>query len=306
MTLSLHTKALLTVFLAQVIWGVAGPLVKIVLGDVPPFGLLFLRCLLTSLFLFPVYEFKLRFLEPKMDFESKRDIFIVGFMAVFVNIALYFIGQKLTTVIDAWVITSIGTPIVILISRFFFKEHLAKTVYLGAVLACLGTLVIVGTPILSFGSGNTLGNLLILASAIAATLPYFIIKRLVVKNFDPLALTFYFFLISLIFTTPFFLWEYWQNSAWLGNLSIPNIGVILFLTLGSSIAAYSLQNFGLKHLSASVAATIGYTSAVIAVGLSILFLHEEMTPFFVIGTIMVIIGLILAETRHKRKIEAPF
>lgn len=300
MVIDNRAKAILAILGAQVIWGIAGPLVKVVLGNIPPFGLMFLRFLFSTIILFVIYELKFAGTVPAMTKQDKIDLFIAGFLGAFANIALYFWGQNLTSVIDAWAITSSGTLFVIAISYLFFHERLSKIVYLGSLIAFIGTLIIVGTPILDIGSGSLLGNVAMLGSTLAGVIAFFSYKRLVAK-FHPLVLTYYTFLISLPFALPFFLWDYWQNPLWLTNLSISNLLIILYLTIGSSIAAYSLQGAGLKHLSPSLAATVGYSSAVISVALSIFFLHEKPTEFFVIGTTCVVFGLFLAETRHVRR-----
>lgn len=292
-----RTRAIFAVFGAQLVWGLAGPLVKIVLGEVPPFGLMFLRFLFATVALFIIYELRFSQKPPVMTATDKRNIFLAGFFGVFVNIALYFWAQRLTTVIDAWVITSTGTLFVIGYCFLFLKEKLSTTVYFGAALAFVGTLVIIGTPIFDIGSGSLLGNILMLASTLAGVISYLITKKLVAK-FPPLVLTYYFFLISLFFSLPLFLWEYLQNPVWLNTISPQSWGIIAYLVFGSSIAAYTLQFQGLKNLSASIAATLGYASTVISVALSILFLHEQPTGFFIIGSVLVAIGLFLAESRH--------
>lgn len=292
-----HSRAIFAVFGAQIIWGVAGPLVKIVLADIPPFGLMFLRFLFTTIILFIIFEIKFAKNQPAMTRQDIKDIFIAGFFGVFVNICLYFFGQNLTTVIDAWVIASTGTLFVIAYSFLFLGERLSKIIYFGVALAFAGTIIIVGTPILDIGSGSLLGNTLMLGSVLAGVIAFFSYKRLVAK-FDPLVLAYYSFLISLPLSLPLFLWEYFQNPIWLANLSVQSLAILTYLVLGSGIAAYTLQGKGLIHLSPSLAATVGYTGAVISVGLSIIFLHEQPTKFFLIGTALVVFGLFLAETRH--------
>lgn len=303
MKLSDTTRGILAILSAQIIWGIAGPLVKIALSDVPPFSLLFLRGLFTSLILFFVYKFRLRSqkIAAKIEITSqdKRDIFWAGFLGTFVNIALYFWGQSLTTVIDTWVIISTGTIFVVSYSYIFLKERLNKLTYLGVGFAFAGTLIIIGTPLLELGKGSLLGNVLLVFSTIAVVASYIITKKLMVK-FDPFLLTFYFFLISLAFSFPLFLWEFFQNPYWLAALKLKDYAIIAYLIIGSSIMAYSLDNLGLKYLSASLASTIGYASTVIAISLSIIFLHEQPTIFFVLGTLVTGIGLFLAETRHSR------
>lgn len=292
-----HSRAIFAVFGAQIIWGVAGPLVKIVLADIPPFGLMFLRFLFSTITLFFIYEFWLRHREPPIDPADGKKIFLAGFFGAFLNIALYFLGQKYTTVIDAWVITSLGTPFVLIFSYLFRKERLSKIVYRGVSLAFLGAIILMGRGLLELGRGGLFGNLAMLGGTLSGIISYLITKDLVTK-YSPIVLTYYYFLIALVFAFPLFLWDYFRDPSWLASLSAPNLGIIVYLTLGSSIAAYTLNNLGLRFLSPSIASAIGYTSAIIAIGLSIVFLGERPTPYFLLGTTLIIIGLFLAETRH--------
>lgn len=296
MKLSNWQKGVAAVLVAQVIWGIAGPLVKIGVTDIPPFSLLFLRCLLASLILFPFFERQLK-KEPAMTWEDKKNIFLAGFIGVFVNIGLYFWGQQKTSVIDTWVIISSGTIFLVIYSYFAVRERLAKITYAGIFLAFIGTLVVIGTPILSVGRGGVFGNILILGSTIAASYSYLVIKDLM-KKFSVVTVTYYSFLVSLPFALPFFLWEFWQKPGWIAGLNSTDWLIVAYLVLGSSIAAYVLDNFGLKFIPASIASTIGYASAVISIALSIIFLHEKLTPFFAAGAILVALGLFLAEMRH--------
>lgn len=292
-----RARAILATLGAQIIWGVAGPLVKIVLADIPPFSLMYLRFLFAAIFLFIIFETKLAKLQPEKTSADKKNIFLAGFFGVFLNIALYFPAQKLTTVIDAWVIASTGTLFVVILSYFFLHERLKRTVYFGVALAFIGTLVILGSSLLELGKGSLLGNILMLGATLAGAVSFFFTKK-VIDKFSPLTLTYYWFLIGLIFSFPLFLWEYLRNPAWLTTISWQNAGILSYLVLGSSIGSYYLSNLGLKYLSPSLAATIGYSGAVIAIGLSIIFLGEKPTVYFVTGTILIVFGLFLAETRH--------
>lgn len=235
--------------------------------------------------------------QPEKTFTDKKNIFLAGFFGVFLNIVFYFPGQRLTTVIDAWVIASTGTLFVVILSYFVLKERLSKIVYTGVALAFIGTLIILGESLIDLGKGSLFGNILMLGATLSGAISFFFTKK-VIDKFSPLTLTYYWFLIGLAFSFPLFLWEYFQNAIWMTAISWQSIGILSYLVLGSSIASYYLSNFGLKYLSPSLAATIGYSSAVIAISLSIIFLKEKPTPFFIIGTAIIIIGLFLAETRH--------
>lgn len=294
-----QSKAVLATLGAQLIWGVAGPLVKVILGDIPPFSLMYLRFLFAAIFLFIIFETKLAKFQPEKTLADKKNIFLAGFFGVFLNIALYFPAQKLTTVIDAWVIASTGTLFVVILSYFVLKERLARIVYAGVALAFAGTLIILGSSLGDVGKGNLIGNLLMLGAVLAGAISFFYTKK-VANKFSPLTLAYYWFLIGLVFSFPLFLWEYFQNSAWMATISLQNLAILSYLVFGSSIGSYYLSNLGLKHLSPSLAATIGYSSSVIAIGLSVIFLGEKPTTSFIIGAALIVVGLFLAESRHPR------
>lgn len=293
-------KAILATILAQSIWGFAGPFVKVALNNAPAISFLFLRCLFATIILFIIYEIKFAKTYTKIPWPDKRDLFLAGFTGVFLNLVFYFIGQQLTTVSDAWIIVSAGTIFVVGYCFLFEGERLAKKTYLGVAIAFIGTLVIIGSPILQAGSGSLTGNIFMLASTIAGASSYMVIKRLI-DHVHPFVIAYYSFLWTTILLLPFFLWDFTKNPTWLGQISGVEIGVLAFLVIASSIIAYNLSNWGLKYLSASISATIGYWSPIIAIGLSIAFLGEKPTVFFAIGTVLIIAGLILAETRHHRK-----
>jgi drug/metabolite transporter (DMT)-like permease len=108
MKLSNWHQGVATTLMANIIWGVAAPMVKLSLGAIPPFSLLFLRSMFVCLLLAPIFEF---ILLPRQKYKltkrDKWDIFLAGFLGVFLNLAFYFAGQKLTSVIDAFVIAVI-------------------------------------------------------------------------------------------------------------------------------------------------------------------------------------------------------
>lgn len=297
MNLSNWQKALFATLIAQSIWGAGGPLVKIALGNLPPFGFLFLRSLLTCLVLFPIYEFKLFKIQPEITTKDVINIFLAGFLGVFVNIALYFWGQQLTTVTDAWIITSVGTIFILIYSYIFLHERLNRVVYIGVVISFIGALVIIGEPLLTAGKGNTFGNLLMLGATIAAALSYFPLKELIPK-FHALSLAFFQFFITMILTIPLFLLEFSQNPYWLSQISSSSVLILIYEVIGSSILAYALSNWGLKFLPASLSSAVGYAATIIAVGLGIIFLHEHLTFFFILGSLLIALGLFLAESRH--------
>lgn len=307
MKLSSWQKGVLAILTAHLVWGVATPLVKVILNDVPPISLLYLRCLFTVVLLFPLYEFVFLKRYPKLTLDGspitrkdKLQLFAAGFLGTFLNISAYFWGQSLTTVSDAAIIISTGTIFIAAYSYIFMKERLPKLAYTGIILAFAGTLIVIGSPLLQLGQGSGLGNLLLLVATISGAASFLIIRDLV-KRFDPFVIIFMSFLISLPFTVPFMLWEFVLDPTWMTKLGASHYYIMAYLIAGSSIVAYFLSNIGLKYLPASIAAAFGYSSTIVAILLGIFFLKESPTVYFFVGGGLIMLGLILVETRHASK-----
>jgi drug/metabolite transporter (DMT)-like permease len=193
---------------------------------------------------------------------------------------------------------SLGSIAVVAYAYFFHHERLSKLVYLGVILAFIGSLFIIGSPILSIGSGSIIGNITLLGAVLSNVVSFFLLKNLA-NRFSPLYLTYCFFIVSLPFAAPGFVLEFVQNPYWLSNISLSGYLALVYTVLGSSIIAYFFHSYGLKFLSASHASVLGYLSGIIAVLASFVVLKEQLTIPFAIGTIIIIVGLFLAETRHR-------
>lgn len=77
----------------------------------------------------------------------------------------------------------------------------------------------------------------------------------------------------------------------------PQIAGIMYMAFFSGIIAYTLFAKGLRHIEASEASLFQYLEPVISIPLAILLLGEKVTFIFIIGAILIIIGIYRAEKR---------
>lgn len=126
-------------------------------------------------------------------------------------------------------------------------------------------------------------------------------KKLVRKNVSSFSLSNYSFIIGLI--SVLFIFILTNNSASVlnnvQNLSLPyHLGVI-YMAIFSGTIAYALWIRGQKSIEVSEAGVFAYLIPIFAAPLAVFWLGETITPIFIIGAIIITLGVILAESKRK-------
>ncbi|MGA8872651.1 MAG: DMT family transporter, partial [Candidatus Acidiferrales bacterium] len=81
----------------------------------------------------------------------------------------------------------------------------------------------------------------------------------------------------------------WKSVGWVGW------GALIYMAVGSSVAAYTLFYWVLKHLDASRVAVINYIQPFLVIILSMLFLGERPTGHLISGGVFVLVGVYFVE-----------
>jgi drug/metabolite transporter (DMT)-like permease len=71
------------------------------------------------------------------------------------------------------------------------------------------------------------------------------------------------------------------------------------MAIFSGTIAYWLWQIGQKTVEVSEAALFDYLTAIFTVIFAVIFLGEAITLPFIIGAVILVIGIFIAETRHK-------
>lgn len=308
---------------ATILWGAATPIIKITLGYVPPLTFLFLRFLAACLILLPYIIY-----ETQKTKISKRDLinfFLFGLLSQ-TSLALIFVGLKYTTVLETTIIGVLGSIMVVAAGHYFYNDRVTKQVKIGLLIATLGTLFVILEPLITrnFHDKRVLervfGNGLILIYNI--TWVIFIVwskfslsgekSKLMTKNlsfihlkqmskeYSPTLLTTISLYVGLITITPLALLE---NMGLLGRLSsfdifsIDGRGIlgILYMAIGSSTVAYMIYQWSLKYVTVSDTAFFGYLAPIVTLPFSYLFLGEVPNQFMLIGSLVIAVGVVIAE-----------
>ncbi len=286
--------------LAHLIWGANHVVAKIALQEFPPMSLAFLRfglaCLLIVPFLATV-ESK----SKKIKLEHLPRIVGVAILMITLNIAFFYQGLAKTTAINASVI-ELSIPIISLLAGWvFLKEKVFIINLVGLFLGILGSLIILGLPVLFIAPANTafvgnvsevglLGNFLVLLSSVSFVAGA-MLSRKILKNYPPLVLTSSLFLIgALTFFIPAVL-EYIHNPSWIYQVTLYGVLGLLYIVIMSSICAYFLMVWALAKISISHANLFQYIEPIIAASLAVPILGERVSFSFIIATCLIGLGV---------------
>jgi drug/metabolite transporter (DMT)-like permease len=301
-------RAYLMLVCVALLWGIASPIIKYSLPFFPPVLFLTYRFLISALLMVPI----LLRLEPKSLHHLGRLtpngwfwLILSGVLGSTIQLTLLFWGLDLTTSLDGAVINAISPIFVAAAGFFFLKEHLTKNQNIGLVLATVGTAIIIIQPLFqghTLFTGSLVGNMLVLAGTFAWVAYVILTKKQLNHRVSPLLLT------TNMFVTGFFV-----ESLLLFYVSSPTqiISVImaaplsahlcvLYMAVFSGTIAYYLYQKAQKIIEVSEANIILHLSPIFSIPLAHFWLGETITIPFVIGSLVITIGVILSEIDRQR------
>lgn len=283
-------RGYLALCLTLLIWGSTFAITKVVLREIGPLTLTFVRFAIAFAVLGP--------LAMRQGFRL-RDIFRPTFLLFgLTGTTLFYAFQNLGlnyTSVSSTVLIQSGIPaITAVLAVIFLRERLSVRQILGIGLVTVGVILVGLTSDGGVDSSNpVLGNLLILGSALAWAVYTIQGRKLVTaaKAVPALVMTAASTGSGLIFLLPFAGWETWASG--LPHLSVTGLLGIAYLGLAASGATMFLWNYALHFLPASVASP--YINLIPIIGLVSAFYLGEQPPLAqILGGGLAIFGVWLS------------
>ena len=218
--------------------------------------------------------------------------------------SLYFLAENssmnYTTTTNTSLIVSLS-PLVatFLISLFYQSQRLNRVQTMGTLMAALGVIVVVlnGRFVLHL---SPLGDSLAFSAALCWGF-YSLLMIRANQRYDTLFITRKVFFYGLLSMIPYFL--VFSDEAWIFTSSIFhffNFSILLnllFLSCVASMGCYLAWNWVLKKLGAVVATNYVYFNPVTTILFAWAILSEQITIFFLLGTILILAGMYLADKK---------
>lgn len=291
-----HTFAgLISGLTAAAIWGGMYVVSKVVLEVIPPFSLLTIRLIMGALVLGLVVYFRDR--RAGTAHTITKDFFwtsfLVGFVGYGISLGFQFVGTKLSTASNGSLVTSATPAFVLLFAPFLLGEKPTTRRVIALVLSTLGVLAVIDPRTAELSPSLFWGNMSLLAAALTWAL-YSVLVRKVSKSSDLLTSSTIMLLGGLPTSIAFSIWEI--NTQGIGTITPGIIGGLLFLGIVSTAIAMFLWNYAFAELPAAVASLTFFAQPVVGTLLGWFFLSEQITSLFILGGVLIGIGIIIASS----------
>jgi drug/metabolite transporter (DMT)-like permease len=286
------------------IWAAALPIVKPALSYITPYQFLWLRFLVASSFMLPLFAYLL--LSQKLKLSDLK--IIIPIELLFLAYAtLVYLGLEYTSALQASFILNTRPILITFMGIIFLHETEEVHEWIGFILSVIGTLLLIFYPLISgqtsWSDSSTIGNLILFVGVIISTgyayavkKYYSSISKLNTQSVNAI-LGFTVFSILLLAT---------NSLPSPQALSQPSVTLAVFYmgALGTPIAL-GLLNFGYRIIEASEATLFSYLQPLIYIPLTVIWLGETIAPYQIISLIIIFIGVIIAESRRSTKYKLP-
>ncbi len=298
-----RARAYLMLLFVAFFWGIAGPIIKFTLGDLPTLPFLTYRFFLSTVAVLAILPFS-HFKIPK-----SKGVFLLtllyGFTTSTVALGLLFWGLEKTTALDMALITSTAPLLIAVAGAHWLKEHITKREKIGMSIAFLGTSITILEPLLEngFKSGQVSGNFLMLLYLLVNTVSAVLAKILLRKGVSAFTLTGVSFTGGFLTILPLSITFYGLSPMLIKiqDMTLPyHLGVI-YMAIISGNLAYFLANKAQKTIEIGEAALFTYLNPLFALPLAIFWLKEKISLPFIFGAVFISIGVIIAEYKKPRK-----
>lgn len=256
-------------------------------GWFTPFGLLFLRLLITFLVLFPLL--KERWL-PRSEWPLALALGGVGFL---LSLGAQFVGTAWAGSANGSLITSTSPAFILLFGALLLKERLGRTRLLAIGLATAGVALVIGTGELWGGDGRAFWGKLMLAGAGLTWGLYTVLAKRFAARHGALATTAWACLTGAAFNLPVVAYTgigaplaTWTPTVWLG---------LFYIAIISTVVAFFLWNWGFARMEATQGAVYFFLQPVIGSLFGWLILGEHLGLGFFLGGGLILAGVLVSE-----------
>lgn len=283
-----RTIGILSGLAAAALWGGMYVVSKVLLDIIPPFTLLSLRLVLgVAVLCVPLAR------RGKLGLTRRQVMMVLGIGLVGYGISLgfQFTGTRLSTASNGALVTSATPAFVLLFAAILLAERITLRRLAALLLATLGVLAIIDPRGADLSGGLFLGNLCLVAAAVTWAL-YSVLVRRATRSLAVLPVTVIAFCGGLFISLPAAAFE--LNFIPLRSVNTLVILGVLYLGVLSTAVAMYLWNRAFALLEAGTASLTFFAQPLVGATLGTLFLGEKWTPLFVLGGVLIGIGLWLS------------
>ena len=263
------------------------PLVRgAVVGGMNPITLLLLRLSIAT----ALHAITMAIWQPacfKLDRRGWRVIGIIGLISG-IEICCFFWSLAFVDASMSAMIKS-NQPLVVLVMLALGGERLTRRSLVRLVLAMIGVYLLIGGP----GGHVAPMGLILLGLSLLLYAGQLVLSQWWLRDYDIQTITFY---LTAIMTAVIIVWWWVQGAAWQTPTPQDWI-VILILAVVSTYLARLALYAAIPRVGSAQIALLWPLQTLSIIVLSVLFLHEQMTPIQWVGGVFVLVSAVLAVER---------
>ncbi len=269
-------KGVLPLLGTSLFWGSSFPAIKIVVEEIGGELYTGLRSLLTILLLLPYVIYR----RNSLDWNVVKGGLLVG-VAYSLGLWLQGWGTGLTTASKSAFITGMNVPFVHVYAALVLRRY-DKYLALSLLLSLFGLYLLTRPDV-----ALNIGDFLVLLGAVFWAAQIILVSR--VSSADPFIIVFLEMIPGLVF-----LGAGSASSIKDYIIDLHVLAVLFYLAVVCTIGAFSLQVYGQRHVSSTVAAIIYLLEPVFATIFSFIVLGEVITPSQLVGASLIIAAIALS------------
>jgi drug/metabolite transporter (DMT)-like permease len=274
---------------AAAIWGGMYVVSDLVLHVIPPFALLSIRLMISSLLLGGILYFAKRCTAlPRPTLLAVLGIGLVGFG---ISLGAQFVGTDRSTAVNGALITSASPAFILIFAALLLHERLTAIRIVAVVVATIGVIIVINPANADFGSETFFGDLMLAVAAITWGL-YSVLVRRISGQVDTLVLSFLAPLGGLLLTIPATAFERQSHS--IGEITPGIIFGVLYLGIISTAVAMWMWNRAFALVDASTASLFFFAQPLVGAALSVLILGQVMTMNLLVGGVFIAVGVLIS------------
>lgn len=296
MSVRISRAAILTtsaLFSAALVWGLVPVATRYLLASFAPLQLMTVRFLIAMICFLPMLV-SLR--KQRWAFKLAGWALFCGLLGVIGYYVVVAYGLQLIPASIAGLLLATQPIWILLISASFLREKISWPVLAGLVIALSGIVLLLGQETLGADWNTTVlvGTLLVLLAALMWS-SYTVAVRSLSKQLGALAST---ALTMVLGALPLF--AFWDGRVWgiVLHLSFAGWLALLLISVGSTVVAAVLWNYGVARTTGSRAGLYLYLVPPISVAGGALFLREQLSLVTFASGALIIVGVALAQIRR--------
>ena len=217
--------------------------------------------------------------------------------------AFIYSALRSTTATNTALVNAMIPVFIVLLLWVVFKEPVKKRTAAGVLISTVGLSFIIsrGNPAALATLTFSNGDLWTLGAGFAWAL-YSVMLRRRPPQMDPVVFLAVLVAFGVVFSLPFYVWELGRLGGF--RLTAASLGSIAYVCVFPSVLAYIFWNSGVDRVGADRAGIFFHLMPVFSIVLAVLFLHERLRLFHLIGMILIFSGIALTTARGRGRGES--